>query len=406
MPRSRSYHLDLPFQYIHFGKNATVLNVIRIIVDILNKLSLFFLPIFLYELGKNSGILMHLNRSEFQRGMIFLGVFFLLLKAVSCVLSLPVGAWLKKNNTQKALVYAFICRICSFSMFYFFQDHLIALSAAVLFEAVYGILFWNSYNLIVGQSSAQISQGKNINLGQFSVQMILAMSPVVGALTATLFGLNSVFLVGIIVCLIGFIAALYIESTIKKNKNVTIKKWVSEHVNSRYSLKQIAVYARDSIQYVWPLYLFILFGTVARVGYIYALSLFVVITVSMFISNTDIKRSNHIVYGLTILSSCIWIIRIKLTSVLGIILVDASEILLYDSGILPTKINTKKDSNLLTHSVYSYTFTSMIGVLFWSLFCLLFYISNDWILLFITAAVSTILVTLFKDDHTNTIAAK
>ena len=75
MPRTREYNLHLPHFHIDKSKNLSLLYGVRVTRNLVSKLTMFFLPIYLYQHGSSDLFWQFLPGSELQKGVLLL-VFF------------------------------------------------------------------------------------------------------------------------------------------------------------------------------------------------------------------------------------------------------------------------------------------------------------------------------------------
>lgn len=406
MPRLRSYHLHLPFYHLDDTKNLRLLYVTRILRDLVNKVSLFFLPIFLFELGKNTSLLGLVPVSEFQRGMLAIGIFYLLSRLISLVIAIPIGRVIQKIGHQRSFTYGYLLRVVAFTALFFSTQYPLFLFLAVVCEAVQTNLFWNTYHTVLSKNTLKTHVGQDLGILQFCLQVISVITPGISGVLAYWFGLEMLFLFGILGTLLAFVFSLQMKFS-NDTSDISFsdfKAWMRETAFEKLAIAQAGRYIHDSILFLWPLYVFFVFGSIEKVGYLYTISLFLVLIVTVFmgvfIDKTKTKRPFYLSGGVL---SMLWLARTQVISIFGIALVDAADKLLSNFHWLyydMVYLRRGKGSKALAYFVYGEMINSIAGSAFWLLFCIFFSFYSNWDAIFIFGAISVVMTTVIGDKVT------
>lgn len=403
MPRIQSHHLHLPFYHIDDSRNMRLLFATRIIRDIVNKVSLFFLPIFLFQLGQNIEFLSQLGLQSFQKGAIILGGFYFLAKILSFIFGIPLGNLIQKIGYHKAFTYSYLLRLIEFLALYFSVQQPLLLLVAIVLEAIQSNIFWCSYLTILSKNALKNNIGKDLSLLQFALQIIATVIPAGAGLIASWLGLEVLFLLGFTGTLIAFIFAS--QMTLNNDQSRVswkeLKTWFADATFSKLAVAQAGRYIHDSILFLWPLYVYLIFGTVEKVGFLYTISLFLVLTITVFggtyVDRSKTKKPFYMSGGVM---SFLWLCRIQAFSVVSIALIDAFDKLLsnfhwlyYDTIFL----RRGKGKKALAYFVYTEMANTLATATFWLLFLIFFLFFNSWTAIFIFAAIGVMMSTLISD---------
>ena len=111
MPRIRAHHLHLPHITYDDSKNMKLLYGIRVTRDLVNKMALFFLPIFLFMIGSETSFLSFLPFTDFQRGMLTISFYYVVYGVVGLSFGIFSGKMLGKIGYQRSFVLSLFLRI-------------------------------------------------------------------------------------------------------------------------------------------------------------------------------------------------------------------------------------------------------------------------------------------------------
>lgn len=407
MLRIQEYHLHLPHYHFDDTRNMRLLYAIRVVRDLVNKSALFFLPIFLYSLGKDLWVFEQTNLSDFQKGMVTLAVYLCSQGLVGMLTSIPSAQLTSRIGHQRSIVISHALRLVAFAAFFFARQYPSLLLVAMVFEGLQTPFFWNSYHTILSQSALKRHMGQDLGLLQFLLQLAAVVAPALGGMLGLLFGIEVLFLVGLVGTLIAVSLALSmdIETTPDSVQYKEFRRWLQERRYRELVVTFAGRYYNDAALFVWPLYVFLLINGIDRVGYLYTLSLFLAMVLSFFIGtyidrhHTDAKP--YVVTGGFL--SVLWLLRSQLFSVWNIALADMVEKiagnfhwLFYDSVVL----RRGKGSQALSYFAYREWVIDAVGAVFWLFFALFFYfVDGGWNVLFLVAAVGVLMSSKIRDKE-------
>ena len=405
MPNYRDYHLHLPHLHIQTDDNPNLrfLYGIRVARDLVNKLALFFLPIYLLEFGKTSGLYAFTGLSEFKQGIIALSVYYIMYGVIAGLSAIPIGQLVVKLGHQKMMIFSYLLRLVALLLLYASNQTTWFIFVAVVFDAVQSNMFWPSYHTVLSQNTLKNHMGQDLGMLQFFLQLVAVISPAVSGFIAVTIGLESIFLIALVGTTIGMILTLFMD--IKGTRDVISFKefrgWLREKQFKKLTLSIAGRYINDAALFVWPLYVFIFLGSVDKVGYLYTISLFIAMMftffISVYIDHTKSRKPFFLSGGIL---SVLWLLRTQFLSILSIALIDVVERLtsnfhwLFFDMLL---MKRGKGSNALSYFVYREIVLNVTAIAFWVIFAGFFMLNWGWNSLFLFAAVGVILSLLMKD---------
>jgi MFS family permease len=411
MPRNRAHHLHLPNYTFDDNKNLRLLYGIRVVRDLANKMALFFLPIFLFNIGRETNFLSFLDTlfntsfSSFQRGMLTISFYYIAYGIVGFLSSIPAGKTLGKIGYQRSFVLSFMSRALVFLFLFLSKSNPIYLIPSMILDGLGAQFFWGGYYSLLSRSAHKKNMGKDLGLIQFLLQVVAVISPAISGFIAYLVGLEYLFLVGMVLALSSSILALMMDSKIHKN-SISFKQFISWAKEKRFIKLGVAYsgkYMSDTLIYLWPLYVFFLLGSVDRVGYLYTLSLFLAMFFTFFIGKyVDQHKDKKPFYLSGGFISMLWLLRTQVFSVWSIALVDTFDRLatnVYSLFFDTIFMKRGKGHSSDEYFIYSEMMLSFSKVIFWSLFGLFFIFFSSWNSLFIFAGVAVLIGLLVSDKH-------
>ena len=406
MPRTREYHLHLPQLHVNKSKNASALYGVRIFRDLISKLAIFFLPIYLYQHGSSDPFWQFLPGNELQKGVLLLVLFFLIHRLTILLTGIEIGKLITRIGYRKSMLIGFVLFAIFLSLLYVKSNPGWLLLVAAIINGLETNFFWNSYNTLISKFTLKRHMGQNLGLLNFFLQLAQAVAPALGGVLIVSFGFQSLFLVGLVGVLICIVFVLQLD--LKKERDVISWKeffsWINEKEFLRLAISQAGRYFNDATLIFWPLYIFLILGSIDRVGFLYTLSLFMAMIVSFgvgfYIDNHKNKKPFYISGGVL---SALWILRSQVISFWQIAIIDTIDRLsanfyaIYYDAIA---IKRGKGSQALSYFVYREIMVSIASILFWLVVGGLFLIFPDpWLSLFILAAVGVLMGLLVKEHH-------
>lgn len=414
-----NHNLHVPWFEFDAGHDLKLLYVLQTIKVFVDKFALFFLPIFLYGFGSRWNNLGNfstdtpapwwvphfvLGLNDVQLGMLIIAVFFVVYRFSVLLFSPVVGV----------MMYRFGNRICMTLGYGSFGLGIISLHASIntpliLFTAAVFLGIFMAFSQIIepailADNALKSNIGKDIGLGRFLMQLANMFAPMLGGLVVVYLGYQSLFLIGL-----GILALLLTVSQFLSGKKVKHVMQVSDTIfllkNRSFQnmlFSSIGRYCNDVAILLWPVYLFILLGSVDRVGYLYASSFFLAMLVSMLYGvQIDRYKSKKPYFGSGIMLAGLWIIRMNILSPISIAFVDALDRLvgnyhwLYFETALLKVIRVK---NPVIYLVVRTMAMSLASMCIWICIAVLFvFVIESWKGLFIIAAVGVLSSLLIQD---------
>ena len=409
MPKIRSHHLHLPNYTFDDNKNLRLLYGIRVIRDLANKMAAFFLPIFLFNIGSETNFLSFLNNfpnvffSDFQRGMLTIAFYYVVYSIVGFFTAVPAGKLLGKIGYQRSFTLSFMIRALVFFLLFLSKSNPLYLIPSTVLDGMGAQFFWGGYYSLLSRSANKRNMGKDLGLIQFLLQVVAVISPAISGFIAYLVGLEYLFLIGTVLALPSSVLALMMDSKIYANSISfkQFKNWLSERRFIKLGIAYTGKYVSDTLIYLWPLYVFFILGSVDRVGYLYAFSLFLAMFFTFFIGKYIDKNKNKKPFYLSGgFISLLWIARTQILSVWSIALVDTFDrlatnvyALFFDTIFMRRGKGRSSDE----YFIYSEMMLSFSKVIFWILFGLFFIFFSSWNSIFISAGVAVLVGLLISD---------
>jgi MFS family permease len=381
MPRHILPHLHFPHFNFKFDNshNLRMLYGIRVLRELTNNLVFFFLPLFLFQTGPKLAFLSQFDLSDFQKGMILIGIYYALYRLVMGLAVLPIGKIIVRViGFKNAFV---VSRLLAVLVFLLLREStviypLVFLSAMT--DGIEGSFFWPNFYGIFGNNAKKKRVGEDLGLLQFLLQFVAMAAPAVGGLITVFLGFEMLFLVGVVLSLLGVIFAVSMHPE-KMRVEPTFSEffsWLKESRFRRLALSYVGTYTQQSVLALWPLYVFLIVQGVDKVGYLYSFSLFISMMLSFFIGfyvdHSKSKKPFIISGGLL---SALWIARMQVVDIWGIAFVDITNRLLgsfhwlfYDSIM----IKRGSGKSVFPFFVYREMVISMGGILAWLSFSVIF----------------------------------
>ena len=407
MPHLDSFFFTLPGFHVVAGTNVKLLYFVRIIRDILNKVTLFFLPIFLFTMGSHITWFNKLGLTNLQSGMILIALFFCINRIVIFLTAIPLGKIMVRLRFETSLLISYLLRVVVFASLYFSVQYPELLVIAAIFEGLQSNFFWNSFFTLLTQSITEKSEGKELGMMQFLFQLLTVLAPAMSGYLAYHFGLEVLFLVGIVLSLVSTVLVSGMNIRLPQD-SVSWKEftqWMKKPSFIKATGSFAGRYINDTVLFLWPLYIFLVLGSVDRVGFLYTFSLFVALVIAYFIGGyIDKISTNHKPFFLSGGAlSLVWLARTQALSIWGMALADTVERLFSNFHWLfydVLFIKRGKGSQAFSYFVYREMFISIVAILFWTIFSIFFMLNDSWTAVFIFGGIG-VLLSLLISDHSH-----
>lgn len=404
--------LHVPWFQFDTGKDLRLLFALQTIRVFVDKFALFFLPVFLFEIGVNwSGnqyFFLGSPIGNIQLGMVLVALFFAISRFVAMMVT-PIVA---------SMMYSYGNRMVTTVGYSFFGISIAALHIAtnsvqeVLFLTLAAIslgVFIAFHHIveftILADNAHKANIGKDIGLGRFFGQMANMVAPLLGGIVIVYSGYQSVFLTGLLL-LVGLLILSQFLSGKKIAKPVSTAEVLYLFKNKPFQqmmLSSVGRYVTDVAVLIWPVYLFVLLGSVDRVGYLYSASFFLAMLVSMIGgAQIDKSKSNKPFLGTGAGLAGLWIARIFVLNPLSIAFVDALDRLISNYHWIyfeTTLLKAVKIRKPVTYLVARCLVLSFFAAVIWVAVGLLFLVLvNGWLGLFVLAAVGVLFSLVLRDN--------
>jgi hypothetical protein len=381
-----------------------LLFAVRVIRDLVAKISLFFLPIFLFNLGYHqlseaTGFFF----TPFQLGIITLAGYYFIARVVVLLLSMPLAKVMQKMGIAHTFAFGHLFTILAFALLMFTTQYPWLIWLAALAEGFQIVLFWTPYHVLLARNTSKSHVGQDLGLQQFLLQLVSVLAPAFAGAGIFYLGYSFIFLVATAGVLLSMIFALQISNQyFEVGASWTeMKLWLQERSFRKLALSYAGRYINDATLAVWPLYVFLALGAVEKVGYLYTVSLFIAMVFSLFIgSYIDHHRQKRWFFASGGVLSLLWLVRSVVTTLWTIAVVDVIDklttnfyALFFDAQFLK-RGKGKRDISYFT---YREVILSLGAVIFWLLFIGIFMVTQSWLLLFILAATGVLMSLLVSD---------
>jgi len=240
---------------------------------------------------------------------------------------------------------------------------------------------------------------------RFLLQLVAVISPAVAGLISLRLGFEVLFLVGLVGTLGGLIVVMMMDL---KTDSVLPRwqeflSWLKEKRYQRLVVSFAGRYISDTVIYLWPLYVFFLLKETSKVGYLYTLSLFLAMMVTMFTSFVIDKLKDRKAFDISGgLLSLTWLARTQVASVVGIALVDTVNQLISNfHWLYYDMILFKRGKGRKAHAYFVYyeVIMAVVGIIFWLIFMGIFLVMDQWHGLFVLGAIGVLMSLLIRDKH-------
>ncbi len=407
MPRTQTHHLHLPHVGFDGTRQMKLVYFMRVLRDLVNKIAYFFFPIYLFNSGQTwlEGNFFGLHLTGVQAGMFLIALYYLVYKIVMFFTAVPLGRLAIKWGYQRTIIWSYIIDSLYFLVLFLSLNHPELILVASIMDGVQANMFWPIYKTILTKSAHKSKMGSDLGLLQFFLQLVAVVSPAIAGLISLRLGFEVLFLIGLIGTLTGLVIVMMMNLKTDHDKP-SFKEffsWLKEKRYQRLALSQAGRYLSDTIIYLWPLYVYFLLEETSKVGFLYTLSLFLAMIVTMFTVSIIDKLKDKKAFKISgSILSLTWLARTQVGSVLGIALVDTVNQLisnfhwLYYDMIL---FRRGKGRKAHAYFVYYEEIMAVVGIIFWIIFMGIFLVMDQWHGLFILGALGVLLSLLITGKH-------
>lgn len=392
-------------------KELRALLFMNMLRDFANKFVLFFLPIFLFQLGRNSEIFSFLPISDLTKGIWAVAGYFVFFGIAGVATGVFSANYLIKTSYGTALTTSLLVLSVQYLMLFSLQSYplwwLWVLAAAV--DGFQASMYWQSLQSLLSKHSRRARMGKRLGSVQLMTQLVGVIGPAVGSMIALYAGLHTLFLTGLATSVLASIVAFSVKR-VETTDRVNFKEFFSWMKEKRFRMSVFSSAGKiikDDVTFVWPLYLFLLLGSIDSVGFLYSLSLFLALLTTMFVgSYVDNHKSKKPFYASGGVLSLVWFAKMQVFNPFAIAIADAVDNLATNIHTLffdTLHMRRGKGSNAPSFFTYHRLITSSTRIIFWSVFGGIFLIFPSWKTLFVLAGVGVMVSLLVKEHRDETI---
>lgn len=408
MPRFIQHHLHFPHFHVNLksNHNMRMLYGIRVLRELKGNLIFFFIPLFLFQTGPKISFLMGFNFSDFQKGMIAVGLYFIMYRIAMLLSVVPVGKFIAtKLGFKNAFIVSRVLAVIVMVLYHQSTTHYWLVFAAAFLDGIEGAFFWPLFYNIFGSSAKKKEVGKSLGFLQFALQFVAMAAPALGGLIIVMLGYDKLFMTGMLLTMSGVAFAISmhdgIVTAVPSFKELFA--WLKEKRFRQLSMTYVGRYINDSVLTIWPLYVYLLLQGVERVGFLYSMSLFIAMLLSFFIGfYIDHNKSKKPFFLSGGFLSLLWFLRMRAVDLWSVVFVDVTNRLVssfhwmfYDAIL----IRRGRGEKSYPFFIYREVTLSLGGILVWLIFTGLFIFSGDWRMLFLLAAMGTISSLFINDER-------
>ena len=398
-------HFQIPVIKLDQSRNLKILYAIVVLRDLVNKLAFFFVPLFVYQVSGQIFFLQKFNLTDLQRGIVAICLYFFLLRITTFLSAIPIGKLIAKIGFTKIFFIAHVLYILFFLSLYRANTYPLFIFLATIIDGLQINFFWNSYHTLFSKSTYKKHLGEDLGLLHFLLNLVTAVSPAIGGFLIVLMGYESLFLLALLLTAIGLVFSLLLE-----NKHSLLAPswreffiWLKDRQYQRLALSFAGEYIHSGILSIWPVYVFLILGTVDKVGFLYTFSLFAAMLLSFFVGfYIDHEKSKKPFWLSGGFLSFLWICRGFILTVWSIAVVETLERIasnfhwIFFSALLMKRAKGDKD---LSFFVYRELILSIAAMMLWVLVAVLFIFLPNWKTIFLLGAVGILLTVLIKDSY-------
>lgn len=359
--------------------NMRLLYIVRFLRDLINKLIGFFIPIYIYKRVIEGVFASFLPSAGVSQALLAIALYFGIYRLATLLTSLLAAKIGTRFGHRATLFISHVALGLNVLLLFFSHTHPLLIFAAALFEGVQVSFFWPSYFTLVARRALKKHLGEDLGLIQFLLKLAALVSPVLGGLVITIFGFHNLFLVGVALVILttSMVALMHPEPEQDTVSLGELRNWLKEKAFVSQAISYGGRYINDATLVLWPVYIFILLGSVVSVGYLYTLSLFLALLLTFFGAvYVDRAKTRKPFYLSGVILSALWMFRIGVGNFWQIILLDTADKLTADFYSLCYDtfcLRRGRGDEAYSFFMYREIIVSFSALLFWGLVALLFY---------------------------------
>lgn len=385
-------------------KNLKYLHAIRLIRELSSQLMALFLPIYFFNI--HFPFMSRFGLSATKEGIFNVAIIYLLTYLVSFLSGITIAKILIKHGIKNGFLMGHLFYCLFVLCLYFSAGNPYLVFTAAVIDGLQINFFWNSYHYSLSKNGSETKISTHLGLMNFLFSLLSIIAPALGGLIIVSLGFQTLFLVSLVIVLGGAILSLLLDEMTVKDK-ISFQEfftWLKEPGFRRLSLSFVGRYLNDATIDLWALYMYILVGGTANVGYFYSLSLFLALSISYGLSSFVDKnksRQHFLISGGFL--SFFWLLRAFVVNIWSITILNTIDKLTAGYHWLffdRSWILRGKGREALSYFVYREMIYSFTAIIFWLAIIVLFYFFvTAWKSLFIIAAIGVLLTLLIKEHH-------
>ncbi len=348
------------------------------------QLTLLFLPLYLFQIGSDWNIFQSFSLTPFQQGMLIVGGYFLIQRCWVLLWSVPASQIISFIGVRNGMIVGQLLNICTLVFFVLSEKTPQLLFFTALIEGLKICFFWNSYFSLFSTTAVYKNMGASVGTFEFFTKLIHVILPTISAFLILRFGFSAVFYVSICLHLCSAIVLLRLHNPLDfaPVSWSEFRKWLGEREFQVFAIAGAGKYFVDALQLLWPFFVFLLVGSIEKVGFLYSLVLFLTLIITYFSGwFIDHSKSRRPFTILGSVLSLLWISRMFISSIWSIVMIDTFDKLassfyvpFYESIFL----RRGKGRHALSYFTYREVILSVVAILFWSVYCVYFLYFESW----------------------------
>jgi hypothetical protein len=171
-----------------------MLYLVRILRDLLNKITFFSFTYFLISDRKGHRFLEVLHLTSLQEGLITIAIFYGVCRLTILLTAIPLATFSRKIGFDMAVTLSYVARLGAFTALYFANQYPQLIIAAAILEAFQSNLFWNNFFAVLSERLHRKWAGSELGMQQFIVQILSVLSPALSGFLALSYGFEVLFL--------------------------------------------------------------------------------------------------------------------------------------------------------------------------------------------------------------------
>ena len=302
-----------------------------------------FEPIFLYSIGF----------SLFE-----ILVYYTIVYIVYFLIVPFAGKWIKSNGFEHCIMYSSFFKIFYYLLLFALSYNSWLIIGVGFTNILARAFFWPAYHCDFAMYCSTSKHGRAIGSKYVMSALIRVIGPIIGGFIAHFWGFGILF---VIVAVLNVISHLFTFSTVEKFEPepfsyIDCFKRLFAKRNRKKLLAYIGLAEEQVHLYFWPVFIFIIVGSVSDVGLIIGVSSLVLALVTLYIGRiTDKNNKKAVLKTGTFIHSIVWLMRTLVSGGLGIFLIQSLESIsrrITDISLVAITYKRAQDGHLVKKIVF------------------------------------------------------